>query len=322
MIIGVVIAALVTAYNLGRGNQAQVTEEPASEDVAAAPAEAPADPAAEPAPLDATWLETASPADLRREAESGSIYASAAADLLALRREQALQAARGDVGRMTLLIAEWRGDPIAEQAQRELDTLLAGMVAPASFTAWARNTASLRAAPTLESQMVRQIDRGGGFGVYGTVWNERLSWYVFRDGAGRSYYGLASDFSQSATTTSPPPPPPPPPPSRPQPQQGPAASYIDIEDWARRPTRTETEESYPHLERIQRRDVVITLDCLIQADGRLSCSVVRASNFDQDFYDAAMRLSRFYRAPRYQGNRATAGLRTRIRVTFAGSRQR
>ena len=61
----------------------------------------------------------------------------------------------------------------------------------------------------------------------------------------------------------------------------------------------------------------VTLDCIVDGDGRISCTVVSEDPTGWGFGEAAMRISRNFRAAAQTSDgRPTSGGRTRVPITF------
>lgn len=142
-----------------------------------------------------------------------------------------------------------------------------------------------------------------------------------------------------------PPPPPPPPPNRPppppppeqrvpppdlsapptptpipvavDPPPAPPSPVLTGMVWLERPSARDWARFYPPraMERNQTGSVV--LDCLVDSGGRISCSVVSEDPTGWGFGDAALRISRNFRAAAQTSDgRATSGGRTRVPISF------
>ncbi|MDZ4691984.1 TonB family protein [Terricaulis sp.] len=87
--------------------------------------------------------------------------------------------------------------------------------------------------------------------------------------------------------------------------------------WLDRPNAREFLRVYPAEAQAEGLDGQATLDCLVAADGRLSCAVAREEPPGRGFGEAAIRAARHFRmAPVTRDNIATAGGRTRLTLRF------
>jgi protein TonB len=143
-----------------------------------------------------------------------------------------------------------------------------------------------------------------------------------------------------------PPPPPPPPPDRPPPPPPPemrvpppdlsapptptpipvavdpppappTPSVITDPQWLERPNARDFARYYP--ERALEREVTgrASLDCIVAADGRISCTVTSEDPPGYGFGEAALRISRHFRmSPQTRDGVPTSGGRVRVPIRF------
>lgn len=144
----------------------------------------------------------------------------------------------------------------------------------------------------------------------------------------------------------PPPPPPPPPPDRPPPPPPPeqrvpppdlsapptptpipvavdpppappTPAVLTGMVWLERPGARDYSRYYPPRAMDRGQGGTVVLDCLVSADGRISCSVVSEDPDGWGFGEAAMRISRSFRAAAQTSDgRATSGGRVRVPIRF------
>lgn len=141
----------------------------------------------------------------------------------------------------------------------------------------------------------------------------------------------------------PPPPPPPPPPNQPPPPppqsvpppviEAPAIAYqepvtnevpppppptvITNPSWQRRPNGADYERFWPRRARESEIEGSASLDCVVDAEGRLACTVISEEPPNMGFGEAAVRISRQFRMnPQTVNGQATAGGRYRLRIPF------
>ena len=141
------------------------------------------------------------------------------------------------------------------------------------------------------------------------------------------------------------PPPPPPPPDRPppppppeqrvpppdlsapptptplpvaiDPPPAPPSPVLTGVQWTRRPGPGEFDRFYPPRANQEQQSGRVSLDCLVAADGRISCTVLSESPEGWHFGDAAMRISQYFRmAPQTSDGRPTSGGHARVNLTF------
>lgn len=143
-----------------------------------------------------------------------------------------------------------------------------------------------------------------------------------------------------------PPPPPPPPPNRPPPPPPPeqrvpppdlsapptptplpvavdpppappTPGVITGAIWLQRPGARDFDRYYPDRARDRDQEGRVTLDCLVSADGRISCSVVNEDPQGWGFGEAALRISQSFRmAAQTADGRPTTGGRIRVPISF------
>jgi protein TonB len=143
-----------------------------------------------------------------------------------------------------------------------------------------------------------------------------------------------------------PPPPPPPPPNRPPPppppeQRVPPPSLdapptptpipVAVDPppapptpalltgmvWLERPSARDYSRFYPSRANDRGQAGTVVLDCAVAADGNISCSVISEDPSGWGFGEAAMRMSRLFRAAAQNSQGLpTSGGRTRVRIGF------
>ncbi|HYD73954.1 MAG TPA: energy transducer TonB, partial [Candidatus Binatia bacterium] len=69
-------------------------------------------------------------------------------------------------------------------------------------------------------------------------------------------------------------------------------------NWVERPTGQDFARNYPHDAIRNNIEGRVVLDCLVGADGRLSCAVISENPPGHGFGDASLRISREFRAAR------------------------
>jgi protein TonB len=144
----------------------------------------------------------------------------------------------------------------------------------------------------------------------------------------------------------PPPPPPPPPPDRPPPPPPPeqrvpppdmtapptptpipvavdpppappTPSVITNPQWLERPNSRDFDRYYPPRAMEREMEGRVQLDCIVAADGRISCTVTSEDPTGWGFGEAALRVSRHFRmAPATRDGVPTSGGRVRVPITF------
>ena len=144
----------------------------------------------------------------------------------------------------------------------------------------------------------------------------------------------------------PPPPPPPPPPDRPPPPpppemrvpppdlgapptptplpvavdpppSPPVAAVLTGMVWLERPSAQDFNRYYPTRASEREQEGRVILDCIVSGDGHISCSVASEDPQGWGFGEAALRISRNFRAAAQTSDgRATTGGRTRVPITF------
>ena len=142
-----------------------------------------------------------------------------------------------------------------------------------------------------------------------------------------------------------PPPPPPPPPNRPppppppeqrvpppdlsapptptpipvavDPPPAPPSPILTGFTWLERPSAQDWSRFYPRRAMEREQEGHVTLDCLVDASGRITCTVVSEDPSGWGFGDAALQISRRFRmAAQTADGRATSGGRVRVPLTF------
>jgi protein TonB len=143
-----------------------------------------------------------------------------------------------------------------------------------------------------------------------------------------------------------PPPPPPPPPDRPPPPPPPeqrvpppdlsapptptpipvavdpppappTPTVITRPEWINRASARDFARYYPRRAIDRNQEGRVTLDCIVDVDGRLNCTVTSEEPDGWGFGDAAMRISRqFQMRPMLQNGQPTAGGRYRLVLPF------
>ncbi|MGE0830138.1 MAG: energy transducer TonB [Hyphomonadaceae bacterium] len=107
--------------------------------------------------------------------------------------------------------------------------------------------------------------------------------------------------------------PPPPPPVAPPPPP-----VITNPTWVERPDGADFARYYPERALERERTGSVTLDCVVNANGRISCSVASEDPPGWGFGDAAVRISRSFRmAPRLENGQPSEGGRVRVPIRFA-----
>jgi protein TonB len=144
----------------------------------------------------------------------------------------------------------------------------------------------------------------------------------------------------------PPPPPPPPPPDRPPPPpppemrvpppdlgapptptplpvavdpppSPPVAQVLTGMRWLQRPSAQDFNDEYPSRAQDREQEGRVVLDCLVSGSGSISCSVASEDPTGWGFGDAALRISRRFRAAaQTEDGRPTTGGRTRVVINF------
>jgi protein TonB len=142
----------------------------------------------------------------------------------------------------------------------------------------------------------------------------------------------------------PPPPPPPPPPEKPpppppivmrqapvvteappvetelpvaNPPPAPVAAVITDPHWIKRPNGRDFERYYPSRALEREKEGKVVLNCVVQANGSISCSVSEESPEGWGFGDAAIKISRsFQMSPRLENGQPTEGGRVSVPIVF------
>src|SRR5262245_9193093 len=87
--------------------------------------------------------------------------------------------------------------------------------------------------------------------------------------------------------------------------------------WLQRPSGQDFNRYYPPRAMEREQEGRVVLDCLVDAGGRISCSVISEDPTGWGFGDAAVRISRNFRAAAQTSDgRPTSGGRTRVPITF------
>ena len=142
-----------------------------------------------------------------------------------------------------------------------------------------------------------------------------------------------------------PPPPPPPPPNRPppppppeqrvpppdlsapptptplpvavDPPPAPPSPVLTGYVWLQRPSGQDYVRYYPSRAMDRNQEGHVSLDCIVSADGRISCSVASEDPAGWGFGEAALRISHYFRmAAQTSDGRPTSGGRARVGITF------
>jgi protein TonB len=88
-------------------------------------------------------------------------------------------------------------------------------------------------------------------------------------------------------------------------------------NWVERPTGQDFARNYPHDALRNNIEGRAILDCLVGADGRLSCIVLSEEPVGQGFGEASLRVARSFRAAlQTRDGRTTAGGRARVPITW------
>ena len=128
-------------------------------------------------------------------------------------------------------------------------------------------------------------------------------------------------------------PPPPPPPNTPPPPSytppvptdipttitppAPPVSVISNPQWIERPDGRVYAREYPDRALEREREGRVVLDCVVGADGHISCSVASEDPDGWGFGAAAVRISRSFRmSPRLENGQPTEGGRVRVPIAF------
>ncbi|MEQ1618797.1 MAG: energy transducer TonB, partial [Terricaulis sp.] len=92
--------------------------------------------------------------------------------------------------------------------------------------------------------------------------------------------------------------------------------------WIRRPNGADYERFWPTRAREREMEGVASLDCLVDAEGRLACTVTSEDPPNMGFGEAAVRISRQFRMnPQTVNGQPTAGGRYRLRIPFRFGRE-
>ncbi|MES1156211.1 MAG: energy transducer TonB [Alphaproteobacteria bacterium] len=143
-----------------------------------------------------------------------------------------------------------------------------------------------------------------------------------------------------------PPPPPPPPPNRPppppppemrvpppditapptptpipvavDPPPAPPSPILTGVTWTQRPNGADFSRFFPPRALDRGMEGTVTLDCLVSADGHISCTVASEDPPGWGFGDASLRISRLFRlAPQTADGRQTSGGRIHVPIRWA-----
>jgi periplasmic protein TonB len=88
-------------------------------------------------------------------------------------------------------------------------------------------------------------------------------------------------------------------------------------NWVSRPTADDFARHYPHDALRNNIEGLVILDCIVGADGRLTCTVFSESPLGHGFGEAALRIAREFRMARQtRDGRSTEGGRARVPISF------
>lgn len=87
--------------------------------------------------------------------------------------------------------------------------------------------------------------------------------------------------------------------------------------WLERPNARDFERYYPPDARAQSVEGRVALDCLVDAEGRVTCAVATEDPLGWGFGEAALRISRYFRmAAATRDGRPTSGGSVRVTIAF------
>jgi protein TonB len=87
--------------------------------------------------------------------------------------------------------------------------------------------------------------------------------------------------------------------------------------WLQRPSSQDFSRYYPPRALEREQDGRVMLDCLVDSGGRISCTVLSEDPSGWGFGEAALRISRNFRAAAQTSDgRVTSGGRVRVPITF------
>ncbi|HRP10723.1 MAG TPA: energy transducer TonB, partial [Terricaulis sp.] len=97
----------------------------------------------------------------------------------------------------------------------------------------------------------------------------------------------------------------------------PTPSVITDPTWVQRPDGRDFARHYPPRALDRGQEGRVTLDCIVNADGRISCTVTSEEPSGWGFGEAAIRISRSFRmAPATRDGAPTSGGRVRVPIRF------
>ena len=97
----------------------------------------------------------------------------------------------------------------------------------------------------------------------------------------------------------------------------PNAAAITGVNWVRRPTAQDFARHYPHDALRHNIEGRVMRDCIVGADGRLSCTVISEDPPGHGFGEASLRIAREFRmAPQTNDGRSTEGGRARVPISW------
>lgn len=95
-----------------------------------------------------------------------------------------------------------------------------------------------------------------------------------------------------------------------------AAQTLSDPRWARRPNAYSFTRAYPQRALDEVIDGTVVLDCLVLADGSLSCLAVDETPVGEGFATAALQIARDYRVRRGRDGESAIGRRVRVPINF------